>query len=200
MRTGTLRSKLALLMLAVAPLFAGGCCPLFTTVFIPDDGLEQALRQALNKPFGCLTKGDLASLTELQAESRGIRSIEGLEHCTGLIVLNLRGNAVQSITPLTDLANLVRVDLTANAVRNIEPIAGWQNLDELQLAGELMEIVDWAPLAANVNAARGLSAGDVVVLPTATTVDATLNPLPNFANAFQALQNAGVSVVFGEVQ
>lgn len=200
MKTGTLRSKVALLFLAVAPLIAGGCCPLLNTVFIPDDGLELAVREALNKPFGCLTTGDLASLTELQAENRGIRSLDGMEHCTGLIVLNLRSNSIKSITPLTNLANLVRVDLTANEIKNIEPIAAWQNLDELQLAGDLMEIFDWSPLTANVNAARGIGSGDVVVVPTRTTLGTDGNPLANFADAFQALQNAGVNVVFGEVQ
>jgi Leucine-rich repeat (LRR) protein len=178
----------AALLLSGVPLLAGGCCPLIGAVFIPDSNLERALRQELGQPFGCLTADSLASITELQADGQDIVSLEGLEYCTGLTVLNVRNNLVQSITPLTDLNNLVRVDLTNNAVRNIEP-----------MAGDLMEIFDWSPLTANVNATRGLGAGDVAVLPTVTTVNSDGNPLPNFADAFQALQAAGVNVVFGEV-
>ncbi len=199
MKTGKLRKLVAALLLSGVPLLAGGCCPLIGAVFIPDSNLERALRQELGQPFGCLTADSLASITELQADGQDIVSLEGLEYCTGLTVLNVRNNLVSSITPLTDLNNLVRVDLTNNAVRNIEPMAGWDNLDEIQLAGDLMEIFDWSPLTANVNATRGLGAGDVAVLPTVTTVNSDGNPLPNFADAFQALQAAGVNVVFGEV-
>lgn len=200
MKTGKLRGVVGWMMLGVVPMVAGGCCPLFTTVFIPDSNLELAFREALGQPFGCLSSSDLASITELQAESRDITSLEGIEYCTSLTTLNLRDNLVQSITPLTELDNLVSVDLTNNAVRNIEAIAGWENLNELQLAGDLMEIFDWSPLTANVNATQGLGDGDVVVLPTKTTINTDGDPLPNFADAFQALQAAGVDVVYGEVE
>lgn len=200
MKTRMLRILLATPLVVAAALSSGGCCPIIGAVFIPDEALELALRQQLNQPFGCLTQADLASITELQAENKGIASLDGLEYCTGLTVLNLRSNVIQSITPLRDLPNLVRVDLTDNAVRNIEPIAAWQNLDELALSGELMEIFDWSPLTANVNATRGLGSGDVVVVPTQTTVGTDGNPLPNFANALQACQAAGVSVIVGDTE
>jgi hypothetical protein len=198
MNTGSLRRGFTWAVLALMPALVAGCCP--GSVFIADPGLETALRRALNEPLGGLSAAELASITELNAEGLGIVSLEGLEYCTALTVLNLRDNDIVSISPLTDLPNLVRVDLTNNRVRNIEAIAGWENLNELLLAGDFMEIFDWSPLAANVNAARGLGAGDVVVLPRATTVNDDNNPLPNFASAYQALQAAEVRVLFGTVE
>jgi Leucine-rich repeat (LRR) protein len=181
-------------MLAAAlPLLLGGCCAPWAVVFIPDKNLELAVRQTLNQPFGCISESDLASIVELQAQDRDIQSLEGLEYCTRLTVLNLRSNLIQSIAPLTNLPNLVRVDLSGNQVRNIEAIAGWENLDELQLAGPLMEIFNWSPLVANVNAARGLGAGDTLVLPVETTFGTDETPLANFAEALQALNAANVN-------
>lgn len=180
-------------LVALLPVVLGGCCAPWSVVFIPDDNLELAVREALNQPFGCISEGDLASLVELQAQGRDIQSLEGLEHCTRLTVLNLRSNLIQSISPLTNLPNLVRVDLSGNQIRNIEAIAGWENLDELQLAGSLMEIFNWSPLVANVNAARGLGAGDTLVLPVETTFGTDDTPLANFAEALQALNAANVN-------
>lgn len=178
--------------LALLPLMLGGCCPPWSVVFIQDSNLELAVRETLDKPFGCITIADLESITELQAESRNIETLAGLEHCTRLQTLNLRSNLVRSITPLTNLENLVRVDLSGNQIRNIEAIAGWENLDELQLAGPLMEIFEWSPLVANVNAARGLGAGDTLIVPVETTFGSGDTPLPGFAEAVQALNAANV--------
>ena len=45
----------------------------------PDKNLEAAVREALEKPDGPLTRGDLESLEELNAERRGISDLTGLE-------------------------------------------------------------------------------------------------------------------------
>jgi len=201
MNLARLRTWTLLAALATLPLALSGCCLPGVAVFIQDSNLELALRETLDKPFGCLTQAELASITELQAEARNIENLAGLEHCTRLQILNLRSNLIQSITPLTDLPNLVRVDLSGNQVRNIEPIAGWENLDELQLAGPLMEIFEWSPLVANVSAARGLGAGDTLIVPVETTFDGD-TPLPGFAEAVQVLNAANVdwiAATFDEV-
>ena len=47
---------------------------------VPDAGLNAAIRDALQKPAGPLTMQDLLSLTNLNADSRNVSSVEGL-HC-----------------------------------------------------------------------------------------------------------------------
>ena len=58
-------------------------------VNIPDANLDAALHQALNKPTGAITDTDLASLTSLAVESRGITDLTGLEYAINLTMLDL---------------------------------------------------------------------------------------------------------------
>jgi predicted small lipoprotein YifL len=174
-------------------------CGLLGVVYFPDKALESAVRASLDQPFGPLFKSGLAKVRELQAPSLNITTLDGLEYCTSLTVLNLRGNQVNSITPLTTLNNLVRLDLGENQIKNIEPLAGMVHLEELVIYGTGNEIVDWQPLAAN-SQAGGLGAGNVVVLPTETTTDSDGNPLPNFAPTREVLLNNGVTIIIGSPQ
>ena len=48
-------------------------------ISIPDPGLNAAIREALEKPNGPLTEQDLLSLINLDASSRDVSSVEGLE-------------------------------------------------------------------------------------------------------------------------
>ncbi len=181
---------------ALCVCFCLSGCGLLGTVYFPDRALESAVRAALDQPFGPLFKSQLAKVREVQAESLNIASLDGLQYCTSLTVLNLHGNKIQSITPLNTLVNLVRLDLGDNQVSNIEALAGMVHLEELVIYGSLNEIVDWQPLAAN-SQAGGLGAGNVVVLPTETTTDSSGNPLPNFAPTRQVLLDNGVTVIIG---
>ncbi|NLF56131.1 MAG: hypothetical protein GX580_00655, partial [Candidatus Hydrogenedens sp.] len=52
---------------------------------------------------------------------------------------------------------------------------------------------DWQPLVANAQAG-GLGAGNVVVLPARTTLDANGGALPGFAAAQQVLLEKGVAL------
>jgi Leucine-rich repeat (LRR) protein len=106
------------------------------------------------------------------------------------------GNNIQSITPLMGLRNIVRLDLGENQIKNIEPIAGMLFLEELVIYGNLNEIIDWSPLAAN-SQAGGLGEGNTIVLPDKTTVDSSGNPLPNFASTREVLLNNGVIIFYG---
>ncbi len=181
---------------ALCAAFCLSGCGLFGAVYFPDHAMESAVRAALSQPFGPLFKADLAKVREVQAAALKINSIEGLQYCTSMTVLNLHGNNIQSITPLNALTNLVRLDLGDNQIANIEPLSGMVHLEELIIYGDGNEIVDWQPLAAN-SQAGGLGAGNVVVLPTATTYDSSGNPLPNFAPTREVLLNNGVTILIG---
>ncbi|MBW7865819.1 MAG: leucine-rich repeat domain-containing protein [Candidatus Hydrogenedentes bacterium] len=185
--------KTGLLCAALCVMLLGSGCSLFGVVYIPDKALQSAVRASLGKPLGILTRSDLRGIQEIQAPNLNIKNLEGLQHCESLTVLNLRGNQVLSLSPLNGLTNLVRVDLGDNRVQVIEAVAGWFFLEELRLDGESNDIWDWQPLVANAQAG-GLGAGNVVVLPARTTLDANGGALPGFAAAQQVLLEKGVAL------
>ncbi|MCL0101253.1 stalk domain-containing protein, partial [Peptococcaceae bacterium] len=89
-----------------------------------DANLEAAIRDALRKPTGDITKVDMAELTNLRAWERGITDLSGLEYAVNLTSLNLRGNQITDITPLAGLTNLTSLDLGRNLITDITPLAG----------------------------------------------------------------------------
>jgi hypothetical protein len=195
--TMMIRVRWAVAALCVSFCFSG--CGLLGVVYFDDNALESAVRASLDQPFGPLFKSDLAKVREVQAASLNIVSLEGLQYCTSLTVLNLRANKIKSITPLAPLTNLVRLDLGENLIGNIEPLAGMIHLEELIIYGAGNEIVDWQPLAAN-SQAGGVGDGNVVDLPAETTTDSAGNPLPNFAPTREVLLNNGVTIIIGSPQ
>lgn len=133
---------------------------------IPDPGLEAALRAALAKPSGDIFDTEIASLSTLDASSRGISNLSGLENATGLDELFLSDNLLTGIGPLAGLTNLGFLDLSGNplaaldftSLTGLEELllmdAGLADLSSLQLPTsvdilDLSEnaIVDVSPLA-----------------------------------------------------
>src|SRR5216110_1905240 len=80
-------------------------------VSIPDPGLDAAIRAALQKPFGPLTEQDLLSLTNLNARSRNVRSIVGLEAAPNLVSLDLQINRLTNFSLPSGLTNLTSLTL-----------------------------------------------------------------------------------------
>jgi Leucine-rich repeat (LRR) protein len=183
-------------VLSVVAMLSG--CPL-DVVFFPDAGLDQAVREALDKPFGFITRADLRDLRELQAAGREIRNLEGLQYCDALTHLNLRSNRIQTISQLTDMSTLVWVDLGDNILRDIEPVSGLLELQFLNLFGAEQEIWDWQHLVANVTAlGSALGDGGVVVLPTNTTLASDNQPLPSFQSYLNSMQSVNVQLIFAD--
>ena len=70
-------------------------------ISIPDENLEAAIRDALDKQEGDITEEDMASLDEtLDASGRDIQDLTGLEHATNLDELILNDNQISDIGPL----------------------------------------------------------------------------------------------------
>jgi hypothetical protein len=97
-------------------------------VVFPDKHLEAAVREALEKPDGPLTRGDLESLEELDVEWRGISDLTGLERCVNLTSLKLQRNQISDLTPLASLTNLTSLGLTSNKVSDLTPLAACQSV------------------------------------------------------------------------
>ena len=109
----------------------------FDPVTIPDASLRAVLEGALGKDAGeSIIVAEMATLTSLTANGRGIASLAGLEFATGLTSLSLRGNQVSDLSPLSGLTALTNLDLSNNQVSDIAPLAenaGLGNGDNLDL-------------------------------------------------------------------
>ncbi len=105
-------------------------------VSIPDPGLEAAIRVELQLPFGPLTTQDLLTLTNLNASSRNISSIEGLEAARNLMTLNLQVNRLTSFSLPSDLTRLISLNVSANPLTNVLLPNGLTNLTTLILEGD----------------------------------------------------------------
>jgi len=193
-RRSVLPAILAGLCLALSgcPFVGGG------PAFIRDAALDSAVRAALGKPLGLLSQADLLNVTEINGANLNIRTLDGIEGCRNLTVLDLRSNNVRSITPLQNLVNLRILDLGNNNVADITAISGLFLLEELTLSGPNMDIVDWSPLSANATNG-GLGAGDIVVLPANTTVDSQGQVLDYWEEHYLTLIGLGVQVLFDEM-
>jgi hypothetical protein len=111
-------------------------------VSIPDPGLNAAIREAVQKPDGPLNERDLLSLTVLDANSRNVRSIEGLEAARNLGVLSLQSNGFTNFSVPSGLTNLGTLDLSFNSLTNCSFPSGFTNLAKLLLeANQLTNFV-----------------------------------------------------------
>ncbi len=187
------RGLMAGLLVAVTAGSLAGCAG-GAVVFIPDPGLEAAIRLELGKPLGFLTTGDLISLTELDARGFNINSIQGLDGAANLRFLDLSNNNISDLTPLTNLGPSLEVlDLENNDIFDINPLRGLLFLRSLNLCSNL-DISSLTPLAINAANAgpnnQGLGTGDSVV------VDQQLEDVDPVS--ITVLLDAGVEVVVCE--
>ncbi len=192
-----LARKIVLLGLVGCMLFGWNGCALLGVVFIPDAGLESAIRASLRKPFGFLTQRDLLRVTEIQAAGLDIRSLQGIEHCRSLLILNLRSNQIQSITPLAGLGNLRWLDLSQNHITNISALSGLFLLEWLDLHGPHNDIREWDALVANAQN-DGIGAGTILTLSPEWTIRSDGTFYEDFQGVYQILVDAGVRVIFAE--
>ena len=107
-------------------------------VDIPDPNLRAAIESALGKTARIkgstpISKGEMATLTRLEAMSAGIRNLTGLEHATNLRDLHLWKNSVSDLSPLADLTELTGLYLGGSSASDLSPLAGLTNLESLFL-------------------------------------------------------------------
>ena len=95
------RRVLTLLLLASLMVSA-----LAQEVSIPDPGLNAAVRAALQIPVLPLTEQDMLSLTNLDASSRNISNLQGLDAARNLVSLDLHLNQLTNFSLPSQLTNL----------------------------------------------------------------------------------------------
>ncbi len=112
---------------------------------IPDPNLYAAIAEALNKsPTDAITETDLARLTRIDADERGITDLTGLEHATRLERIEFRHNSISDLSPLEGLVRLNNIKLRGNRITDVSPLANLTNVDWLGL--EQNAITDLSPL------------------------------------------------------
>ncbi len=106
-----------------------------TPVTIRDAKLRAAIEAALSKASGAsITKGDMTTLTKLEAVRAGISDLTGLEYATNLTDLSLFGNDISDISVLRGLTNLTALAIGGNDISDISVLRGLTNLRYLFLA------------------------------------------------------------------
>ena len=112
---------------------------------VPDVNLRAAIAETLGKPSGALIKTeDIARLTELVADEKGITDLTGLEYATRLERIELRRNAISDLSPLADLVRLNNIKLRRNLITDVSPLGKLISVDWLGL--EENQITDLSPL------------------------------------------------------
>ena len=115
-------------------------------VTIPDENLEQAIRDTLSKTSGDLSCKDMEDLTKLEARGQGITNLSGLEYAIKLVRLDVRDNEVSDITPILDLTTLEDLALNRNPITSISGLSTLTNLEHLSLESLDLNNADLAEL------------------------------------------------------
>lgn len=141
-----------------------------------------------------VSQADMATLTDLQLDNRGIAELDGLEFALNLRTLRLRGNHVASVAPLAHLPmlsalwlgdngltgigslrhldnKLTELALDGNRISDVAPLRRFRHLERLWLHDNA--ISDIAPLVANT----GLGGGEVRPDGSSDYIDLRGNPL-----------------------
>jgi internalin A len=125
--------------------------PIVVQIF-SDKNLEAAVRAVLHEPKGELNDTNLMNVYVLEASSKEIRNLAGLEKCKNLALIKFSKNHVSDLAPLKDLANLQSLDLADNQIKDVTPLAGLTKLQYLELSNNQISKVDSLSGLSNLSA------------------------------------------------
>ena len=106
--------------------------------------IEDAIREALEKPEGILTEADLEKVTRLSLSQKGISDLAPLKSLIELKWLELDGNLVANLSPLAGLKKLEVLWLQDNMIGNLSVLGKLKKLEVLDLRNN--EVTDLTPL------------------------------------------------------
>jgi len=115
-----------------------------------DANLEAAIRKALVKPNGAITRADLVRSEKFEASFSGITDISGLQHAVNLTTLDLSHNPISDFSPLAGLTKLKRLLLYKVRITDLRPLADLTNVEfvsfwETQVS-DLRPLANWKKL------------------------------------------------------
>ena len=95
--------------------------PKLIIVNFTDLNFETLIREKLEIPTDDITNQDMWTITYLYGDNKNIHDISGIEYCSGLRILALRGNDIINIEPLSKLVLLNNIALENNQISDIKP-------------------------------------------------------------------------------
>jgi len=117
----------------------------------PDTKFRAVIRDEVGKTFGWIQQSDLREITYINARSKGVVDISGIEKCVSLKYLRLDLNYYLSdITPLASLINITELDISSCDVKDITSLSGLIRMEHLNLCCN--EIEDISSLSNMFNA------------------------------------------------
>jgi len=108
--------------------------PVPVVVNIPDENLRAAINGMLGKsPNEDITNTELARISHLNAERRGITDLTGVEYLVNLTSISFGDNPISDISPLSSLTKLSQIYSWHNQISDISPLSSLTNLNRLAL-------------------------------------------------------------------
>ncbi len=112
-------------------------------VVFPDPGLEQCVRDELQKKDGYLTHGDLRRIGSMNCSGRSISDLSGIENIPNLWKVFLSGNKIKDVTPLGKCVKLRELEISHNEIEDATPLENLVNLEKLIIQGNQITNIEF---------------------------------------------------------
>jgi Leucine-rich repeat (LRR) protein len=116
----------------------------------PDKNLEAVVRQYVfekrNKPDP-LVEADVVNISTIVGKGKKIASLQGLEKCKSLALLDLENNEFSDLAPIKELKLIQSLNVAKNKIESIAPLADLKGIQYLEISNN--RVSDLAPLAGN---------------------------------------------------
>ena len=129
----------------------------------PDKALEAAVRrEVFEKRYNSdpITADDVKNISQVVAKGKGIKNLEGLQHCKALMKLDLEKNEITELAPIRELKLLQSVDLASNKIQSLEPLSQLTAIQYLHIANNAIE--DIGPLRGMIKLQSLYAAGNKI--------------------------------------
>src|SRR4030095_12575111 len=86
----------------------------------PDKNLEAVVRQNVfekRNSLDPLVEADVVNISTIVGKGKNIASLQGLEKCKSLALLDLENNAISDLGPIKDLKQIHSLDLGNNKIQ-----------------------------------------------------------------------------------
>lgn len=143
-----IKSSRNLVCLAAFLIKIATSCHVLAQDVIPDKALEKAIRwEVFEKRYNDqpITIEDVKSISQVVARGKGIKSLEGLQHCKAIMKIDLANNEISDLAPLAELKLIQSLDLSGNQVASLDSLKNLVQMQYLQLSKN--QIKDMAPIA-----------------------------------------------------
>jgi len=146
-------SKLMYIQIIIAAFIFTSCIPEDDNgepdpdevVTFADAGLEQCVRDELDKETEDIQYKDLGRILFFNCSGYEIESLEGIENIKNLREAQLGNNKIKDVTPLGKCTKLVELELDNNQIEDASPLSSLVNLTRLNMQGNEVNNLSFIP-------------------------------------------------------